>query len=112
MGVDQGEGHAVCCQTHHQLLLGHSHVQPVVDRPVLQQTVTLLIKLQKKSEVKSVQQSQFLLSNHCVILSWCTQDLGFIELPVNDDNSQSFYISLSVHHFVRNLLWQKCRGRR
>jgi hypothetical protein len=37
----------------------------------------------------------------------CTQALAFIDLPVDNVNSQSFSVSLAAHHFVRNLLWQK-----
>ena len=33
--VDQGEGHSVGCQADDQFVLGHSHIQPVVDGPVL-----------------------------------------------------------------------------
>jgi hypothetical protein len=44
------------------------------------------------------------LSNHRVVLPWCTQDLGFIELEEGDVISQSFNVSLSVLDFVSNLL--------
>jgi hypothetical protein len=35
------------------------------------------------------------------VLSWCTQALAFIELPVDNVNSQGFDVSLSVHRFVK-----------
>jgi hypothetical protein len=50
------------------------------------------------------------LCNHRVVLPWCTKALAFIELPVDNVNSQSFNVSFAVHRFVRNLLWQKCWG--
>jgi hypothetical protein len=58
----------------------------------------------------SVQQAQFLSSNHRAVLSWCNKALTFIEL----DNviRQGFNVSFLVHHFVNSLLWQKCWGSR
>jgi hypothetical protein len=50
------------------------------------------------------------LFNHRVVLLWCTKVLPFIELLVDDFNSQSFNVSLSVHHLVRNLLWQNAEA--
>jgi hypothetical protein len=35
-------------------------------------------------------------------LPWCTQVLAFIELPVDNVNSQGFNGSFAVHTFVRN----------
>jgi hypothetical protein len=43
-------------------------------------------------------------------LRWCIQALGFIELPVDNVNSQGFYVSLSVHCLVINLLWQNAEA--
>jgi hypothetical protein len=57
-------------------------------------------------------EAQFLLSNHRVVLPWCTHALAFIELPVHNVKSQDFHVSLVVHLFVKNLLWQKCWGSR
>jgi hypothetical protein len=59
-------------------------------------------KLLKKKKVKGrcIQHGQFLLFKHSVILPWCIQALAFIELPVNNVNSQSFNVSLAVHQFV------------
>jgi hypothetical protein len=44
-----------------------------------------------------VQQVQFLSSNHCDVLSWCTQVLALIEIhvPVNGVDSQSFNVLLA-----------------
>jgi hypothetical protein len=65
-------------------------------------------KLLKNVKEHSVQQAQFLLSNHRVVLPWCTKALAFIELKVDNVISQGFNVSFSVHHFVNSLLWQKC----
>jgi hypothetical protein len=48
------------------------------------------------------------LSNQRVVLPWRTKALAIIELPVDNVKSQGFNVSLAVHHFVKNLLWQKC----
>jgi hypothetical protein len=57
-------------------------------------------------EVKEhcVQQAQFLSTNHHVVLSWCAQALAFIELTVDNVNSQDFNVSFAVLLSVRNLL--------
>jgi hypothetical protein len=68
------------------------------------------VKHSKKKSRNTVQQAQFLPSNHSVVLPWCTQGLGFVELTVANVNSQGFNVLFSVHHFVRNLLWQKSWG--
>jgi hypothetical protein len=48
-----------------------------------------------------------MLSNHHVGLHRCTQALAFIELSVDNGNSQGFNVLLTVHHCVRNLrLWK------
>jgi hypothetical protein len=44
------------------------------------------------------------------VLSWCTSSLAYTELPLDDVYSQGFIVSLEVHHFVRNLVWQKWQG--
>jgi hypothetical protein len=46
-----------------------------------------------------VQLAQLLSSNHRVVLPWCIQALGFIELPVDSVNNQGFNDSLAVRHF-------------
>jgi hypothetical protein len=63
--------------------------------------------MQCKKSRNTVQQAQFLPSIQRVVLLWCTHTLGFTEFPVGDVNSQGFNVLLSVHHFVRNLLWHK-----
>jgi hypothetical protein len=40
-------------------------------------------------------------------MPWRTQASPFIELPVDDINSQGFNVLLSVRHFERILLGQK-----
>jgi hypothetical protein len=47
------------------------------------------------------------LSNPHVVLPWCTQALAFIELPVDNINSQGIKVPFAVHHFVKSLLWDK-----
>jgi hypothetical protein len=37
-------------------------------------------------------------------LPWCAQALAFIELPVDNVNSQDFNVSFAVHLSVRTLL--------
>jgi hypothetical protein len=54
-----------------------------------------------KVKEHSVQQLQFLSSNHRVVLPWCTQALTFIELPMDNVNSRGFNVSLAKHHFAR-----------
>jgi hypothetical protein len=50
------------------------------------------------------------LSNHRVVLPWCTQALAFIELSLDNVTSQGVNVSLAAQYFVKNLLWQKCLG--
>jgi hypothetical protein len=58
-------------------------------------------KLLKKSR-NTVQQAQFLSFYHRVALPWCTH--------AHSVNSPGFNVFSAVIYFVRNLLWQKCRG--
>jgi hypothetical protein len=69
---------------------------------------SFIISYSKKVKEHSVQQAQFLSSNHCVVLSWRTQALAFIELQVDNVNRQGFNVSLAVLQFVRILMWPKC----
>jgi hypothetical protein len=34
-------------------------------------------------------------------LSWCTQALAFVELPVDKVNSRGFNVALAKNHFVK-----------
>jgi hypothetical protein len=65
---------------------------------------TLIINYSKKVKEHCVQQAQFLSTNHRVVLPWCTQALAFIELPVDNVDSQDFNVSFAVLLSVRNLL--------
>jgi hypothetical protein len=65
-------------------------------------------KLLKQVKEHSVQQAQFLSSNHHVVLPWCTQARAFIELLVDVVNSQGFNgLKFPVLLFIRNLLKAK-----
>jgi hypothetical protein len=46
--------------------------------------------------------------NYHVVLNWCTQALAFMELQAEMFTVKASMFFLAVHHFVRNLLWQKC----
>jgi hypothetical protein len=65
------------------------------------------LSILKENKEHFVQQAQFLLSNHRVVSPWCTQVLAFIELPMDNENSRAFKVSLAKHQFVRKNLWQK-----
>jgi hypothetical protein len=52
----------------------------------------------KKVKEHTVQQAQFLSSNHRLVYPWCIHSLGFSELPVDNVNSQGINASLAVHH--------------
>jgi hypothetical protein len=64
-------------------------------------------KLLKKVKEHCVQKAQSLSSNHYV-LPWCAQALAFIELPVDNINSQDFNFSLAVH-FCQKLVAKMLR---
>jgi hypothetical protein len=78
------------------------------DRVVKGCTIPTLLNYSRKVKEHFVQQPQFLLFNLRVVLPWCTQALAFIELSVDNVNSEGFNVSLAKHHYVRIFMWQKC----
>jgi hypothetical protein len=50
----------------------------------------------------------FLSSNHRAVLPWCTQTLELLSYPWIILTVKASMVHFAMHHFVRNLLWQKC----
>jgi hypothetical protein len=56
--------------------------------------------LKKKKLKNTLCNRLFLYSNHRVVLPWCSQSLAFIELLVDNVNSQAFNILLAVRYLA------------